>query len=230
MLDLERWVRFRWKLHPRIAVADAKYNTLANLVGLQQDGLRPYIAAIDHTLRTKLYAPDRFQYDAQQDCYFCPQGQRLPFSTIDQKDQAFVYRAPAKVCKGCPVKAQCTTSRYGRVVKRSFDQQYLDRARTYQTTAAYQKALRKRSVWIEPLFGEAKQWHQMVQFRLRRLRKVNIQALLTAAGQNIKRLLKARRDTKHLPPAQAVALALPKPLIPPFPVFTALLRLPFAAI
>src|SRR5215467_4794495 len=30
MLDLERWVRFRWHLHPAIAVGDTKYGTLAN--------------------------------------------------------------------------------------------------------------------------------------------------------------------------------------------------------
>jgi transposase len=212
MLDLERWVRFRWKLHPGIAVADARYSTLPNIVGLEQDGIRAYLAIIDHSKRTKLYSPERFQYEAQQDCYVCPQGQRLHFSTIDKRDQAFVYRAPAKICKVCPVKRECTTSTYGRVVKRSFFQEYLDRARSYQATSAYQKAMRKRSVWIEPLFGEAKQWHQMVQFRLRRLRKVNIQSLLIAAGQNIKRLLRAGRNTTPLPPAANMALVLPFPL------------------
>jgi hypothetical protein len=35
-----------------------------------------------------------------------------------------------------------------------------------------------------------RQWHNLHKFRLRGLLKVNIQALLTAAGQNIKRLLK----------------------------------------
>jgi hypothetical protein len=69
----------------------------------------------------------------------------------------------------------------------------------------------KRSVWIESLFGEAKQWHQMVQFRLRRLQKVNIQALLVASGQNVMRLLKACRFPKSLPPAQAAALTIPLP-------------------
>jgi hypothetical protein len=34
--------------------------------------------------------------------------------------------------------------------------------------------MRKRKVWIEPLFGEAKQWHGMRQFRLRGLQKVNM--------------------------------------------------------
>jgi hypothetical protein len=44
-------------------------------------------------------------------------------------------------------------------------------------------------VWVEPLFGEAKQWHDMMRFRLRGLEKVNMEGVLKATGQNIKRLL-----------------------------------------
>jgi hypothetical protein len=35
MLDLARWSRFRWHLHPAIAVGDTKYGTVANIVGLE---------------------------------------------------------------------------------------------------------------------------------------------------------------------------------------------------
>jgi hypothetical protein len=35
---------------------------------------------------------------------------------------------------------------------------------------------------VEPLFGEAKDWHGLRRFRLRRLEKVNIEALLIASG------------------------------------------------
>jgi DDE family transposase len=59
----------------------------------------------------------------------------------------------------------------------------------YRGTFPYEKALRKRRVWVEPLFAEAKDWHGMRRFRLRRLEKVNIEALLIASGQNAKRLL-----------------------------------------
>ncbi len=209
MLDLARWVRFRWRLQPEIAVGDAKYSTLSNIVGVEKDGLRAYLARTNHSLRTKVYPIEKFQYDAETNGYLCPQKQRLPFSGIDQYNQAFVYRAPTKVCKGCPVRANCTTRSSGRVVERSFDQLYLDRVTAYQATPAYKKAMRKRSVWIEPLFGEAKQWHQATQFRLRRLRRVNIQALILAAGQNIKRLLKPQHRTRPLPPAVVIALAPP---------------------
>jgi hypothetical protein len=80
--------------------------------------------------------------------------------------------------------------------------------RGYRGTFAYEKALRKRSVWVEPLFAEAKEWHGMRRFRLRRLEKVNIEALLIASGQNVKRLLAfgGRKPKKW---AQAAALRPP---------------------
>jgi Transposase DDE domain len=87
----------------------------------------------------------------------------------------------------------------------------VDRVKSYRGTFAYEKALRKRRVWVEPLFGEAKEWHGLRRFRLRRLEKVNIEALLIACGQNIKRLVAAReRGPRKL--AQAAALRLPDPV------------------
>ncbi len=80
--------------------------------------------------------------------------------------------------------------------------------RGYQDTEPYRKALRKRQVWVEPLFGEAKDWHGARRFRLRGLEKVNAEALLIAAGQNIKRLLThGHRGPKQ--PAQVSALRRP---------------------
>jgi hypothetical protein len=107
--------------------------------------------------------------------------------------ESFVYRTSAKICKVCALKARCTSSSYARVVKRSIHQDYIDRVYADDATEDYKKAQRKRSVWIEPMFAGAKVWHHMVQFRLRGLLKVNIQALMVAAGQNLKRLLKAKR-------------------------------------
>ncbi len=102
------------------------------------------------------------------------------------------------MCNACELKARCTTSERGRVLYRSFEEDFYDRVRAYRGTFAYEKALRKRKVWVEPLFAEAKDWHGMRRFRLRRLEKVNIEALLIASGQNVKRLLAfgGRRPTK----------------------------------
>jgi len=107
-----------------------------------------------------------------------------------EKSQLLHYKPKAEVCNVCPVKGECTGSKSGRYISHSFFQEYLDKAEAYRQTEAYQKAMRKRSVWVKPLFGEAKEFHRLRRFRLRRLLKVNIEGVMTAAGQNLKRLIK----------------------------------------
>jgi hypothetical protein len=67
--------------------------------------------------------------------------------------------------------------------------------------------------WVEPLFAEAKDWHGSRRFRLRTLEKVNTEALLIGAGQNVKRLL-----TYGLrgPRREAQLVALPRPASNPY--------------
>jgi len=90
---------------------------------------------------------------------------------------------------------------------RSFHAGYLDQVRGYHETEEYKKAIRKRKVWMEPLFGEAKQWHGMRQFRLRGLKKVNMEGLMVATGQNLKRLLQAEGWGCRPWPGGAVGIA-----------------------
>jgi Transposase DDE domain len=75
---------------------------------------------------------------------------------------------------------------------------------------AYQKAMNKRKVWVEPLFAEAKDWHGLRRFRLRRLWRVNCEAVVIATGQNLKRLLQKRGWGRRPFPAATVA-AVPHP-------------------
>jgi hypothetical protein len=124
------------------------------------------------------------------------------------------YRAKASSCKTCELRARCTSNKLGRNLTRGPFERYLDRVRAYRATHPYEKALRKRKVWIEPLFAAAKEWHGMRRFRLRRLEKVNIEALLIASGQNVKRLLAFFGGCRPKKLAQAAALHLPE--VPPF--------------
>src|SRR5438067_4252718 len=146
---------------------------------------------------------------ASQDQYRCPQGHVLRPAYRMEGTQEIQYRADAAICNVCPVKAQCTESPRGRHVHRSFFADYVERVKGYQQTFAYQKAMNKRKVWVEPLFAEGKQWHGMGRFRLRRLWRVNCEALMIASGQNLKRLLQKRGWGRRPFPAEAVALALP---------------------
>lgn len=205
MLDLLWRTRFRWKLWPRQVTGDRKYGTEENLVAIEREHIHAYIPSPDVDHRTEFFSSDRFRYEPERDVYLCPADKELRFDRPHSTERSRRYRARAKDCNHCPLKAQCTTSKQGRTLCRSVDEESLDRVRAYQSTEPYQKAVRKRSVWVEPLFAEGKDWHGMRRLRLRELKRVNGEALMRAAGQNLKRLLK-KRSGRHRPrPAGALS-------------------------
>ena len=189
MLELLFRARFRWRLRPHSVTGDAAYGTIENVAAVEKAGIRAYVVLPKHDERAPLFGKSEFVYDAEKDLYICPQGEILYRKGYDYKERSIRYAAKPSACNACPLKVRCTKSSKGRWVRRSFDEEYLERVRGYGDTEAYRKALRKRQVWVEPLFAEAKDWHGSRRFRLRTLEKVNAEALLIAAGQNIKRLL-----------------------------------------
>jgi transposase len=206
MLDLLWHTRFRRKLMPRQVTGDKKFGTDDNLVAIEGQGIRAYVPQADMDHRTEFFSADQFSYDATRDIYVCPAGKDLRFDQPHSTERQRRYRARAAVCNHCALKARCTTSKQGRTLCRSVEEDCLERVRAYRSSAAYQKALRKRKVWVEPLFAEGKDWHGLRRFRLRRLWRVNSEALLIAAGLNLKRLL-AERGWGHRPFPSGATLA-----------------------
>lgn len=192
MLDLAWHVRFRWKLHPKQVTGDTTYGTVENIQALEDMGIRAYLPLPDWEHKTAYYGASHFVYDSKRDVYVCPQGQLLRPHHFEEPPPMIEYRADPGICPACPVNAACTSSPRWRAVQRLIVEAYLERVRAYHQTQPYQKAIRKRKIWVEPLFAEGKQWHQMRRFRLRRLWRVDIKALLIATGQNLMRRLQRR--------------------------------------
>jgi transposase len=190
MLDLLWHTCFRRHLWPDQVTGDKKFGTEANLVAIEGQGVRAYIPVPDLDHRTECFGVERFTYDATRDVYVCPAGKELHYFQAQSTERQRRYRAHAADCNHCALKAQCTPGKQGRSLCRSVDEECLDRVRGYAASEAYQKALRKRKVWVEPLFAEGKQWHGLRRFRLRRLWRVTCEALLIGAGLNLKRLLR----------------------------------------
>lgn len=192
MLDLLWHVRFRWHLRPKQVTGDTKYGTLENIKAIEDADMRASIPLFNReNEHGAYYGSSRFTYDAVHDRYICPADQPLHLSRME-------YQADAATRPRLSFESGMYPYPYGRQVHRSFHADYLERVKGYYQTEAYQRALRKRKVWVEPLFGEAKEWHGMRHFRLRRLWRVNCEALVIAAGQNLKRLLK-KRGRRPLP-------------------------------
>jgi transposase len=212
MLDLLWRTTFRWRLRPHHVTGDAKYGTRENVAAVERAGVCAYLALPNFDFRnTGFFGPGHFRYDPGKDVYVCPAGELLRWRARTNTDRGTMYRARAEACNACELKSQCTGSENGRTVYRPRDEDYYDRVRGYRGSVAYENALGKRKVWVEPLFAEAKRWHGMGRFRLRTLGRVNSEALLVAAGQNLKRLL-AFDDGRPKPRAAVAALRRKCPL------------------
>ena len=210
VLDMLWRTCFRWQIRPDQVTGDTTYGTVENIVAVEDQQIHASVPLPDFDQRTPFYGASRFTYDPERDEYRCPQDHAL-------REGVVVYQADAATCNACPLKAACTKSSQGRQVRRSLYAEYLGRVRAYHESAAYEEAMAKRKVWVEPLFGEAKDWHGLSRFRLRRLWKVNVEALLIATGQNLKRVLRkrgwGRRPWPHgTPEAPLARRSLPQPL------------------
>jgi transposase len=208
-LDLLWRARFRWKLRPRQITGDTKYGTLQNIVAIEHQRIHAYVPLSEAGHRPGLFQEQDFVYDAGTDTYRCPGNETLRFLSQCETTRRRIYEAPAAACAACVLRSQCTTAKRGRRVGRTLDTDALDRVRGYHATEPFAKAMRKRQVWVEPLFAEAKDWHGLRRFRLRGLAKVNGEALLIAAGQNLKRLLSRWGWGRRPYPSGAAGVVLP---------------------
>jgi transposase len=211
MLDLLWRTSFRWQIRPKQVTGDTAYGTTENIAAVERAGIRAYVPLTGAGKARPYFSKEEFAYDPERDVYRCPAGETLTPKTFRTARNQLIYKTEPGTCDSCSMRPRCTENKTGRQVLRHRDERYVDRVKSYRGTFAYEKALRKRRVWVEPLFGEAKDWHGLRRFRLRRLKKVNVEALLIASGQNIKRLVAAReRGPRKL--AQAAALRAPDPV------------------
>jgi hypothetical protein len=197
-VDLLWRVRCRWKLRLRQVTADTQYGTAATIVAIEDARSHGYIPLPDPEARTSgIFGAAAFtddaeydaEYDAEGEVFHCPGGETLRFRNHRYTERLRVDHAPTEACNACSRKAHGTQGRHGRQVARHFDAADLTRVRGDHAREPYPKALRKRQGWGAPLFAETKDWHGLPRFRLRGLENVNGEALLIAAGQNLKRLL-----------------------------------------
>ena len=190
MLDLLWRTCFRWGLRPHHVTGDSIYGSLENIKAVEDAGIRAFVPVRDWTHNAPgSFSKKDFRYEEGRNLYVCPEGEELRYIGNSYTERVAKYRADAAICNSCALKAKCTSANSGRLLRRSFDERYVERVRAYHETEACKKAMRKRQVWIEPLFAEAKQWHGMERMRLRTLERANCEVLLTASGQNVKRLM-----------------------------------------
>jgi len=169
-------------------VADRGYFKSEQILQCDQAGITPIVPK---TLTSNSRADGRFDkqdfiYIAADDQYRCPAGQRAinRMTAIEGGLTVDIYWSSA--CPHCPIKAQCTTSKYRRIRRWKHEavleamQLRLDRQ---------PEMMRVRRQTVEHPFGTIKHWMGSTHFLTKSLARVRSEMSLHVLAYNLKRVM-----------------------------------------
>ncbi len=173
------------------AVADAGYHESQQLHACGQAGIEVYVPAQGTTSGQskegqKVFPKQQFVYDAGQDSYGCPAGQRLERAyEKEDKGKLVILYAHRKACSVCPLKSQCTTSEF-RKISRGVHEAEVEKVAA--RVAAHREVVVRRKAIVEHVFGTLRNWHHDT-FLTRGLESVRAEFSLSALSYNLRRAL-----------------------------------------
>jgi len=211
---------------PERVLADQTFATGDNLASLAQDGIEAAMpTGTDFRASNPANRPDptqpvapadwpalpryrgqlartAFIYDECKDCYYCPQGRpllRVSRRPAQKRGIAhFKYRSAD--CSGCPLFAQCVTSKTPRrTLTRDVYQGLRDAAGRRLASPEGRAVYRQRAPVVEGVFGVIKHCLGIRQFLLRGLARVRTEWHWICAAYNLKKLLSALASARGVP-------------------------------
>ncbi|MEH6704623.1 MAG: IS1182 family transposase [Galbibacter orientalis] len=184
------------------ALYDKGYHTGSEFYIADQLGIKTLVAvpAIGRSSQAPNpdYNAEHFVYDKASDSYTCPQGHRLTSNQTQYKARNYTFKQyKTKVCKTCPVRSECTTSKVnGKVVQRSQYTEHIQR--NIERVEANEMLYKKRQALVEHPFGTIKrQWgfdHIMTK---KGIRAASADLGLIALAYNLKRMFKLGVGLKY---------------------------------
>jgi len=209
MLDEASFRLKKFGLELQSVSADSNYCRGENLAALSARSIDAFIPIPAHPKKKNCWGRDKFIYDAQADCYICPEGKTLSYKATDNKKKMKIYRASASDCQVCSSRKYCTTAKKtGRKVSHSIYKEEYERLKERLATSKAGWAFIKRKTGPETLFAEGKMFHGLRRARYRGLEEVNKQFILIATVQNLKKLIKKTFRQTYVILAQVMPISL----------------------
>ncbi|OZI10265.1 IS5/IS1182 family transposase [Bacillaceae bacterium SAS-127] len=173
---------------PEAVAADAAYKTPAITSYLLKNDITPALPYTRPRTKEGFFRKHEYVYDEYFDCYLCPAGEVLNYSTTN-KEGYREYKSPKHICATCPFLERCTASKdHQKVVTRHIWQEYVEEADHLRHHQEVKPIYAKRKETVERVFADAKEKHGMRWTTLRGLKKLSMQAMLTFAAMNLKKL------------------------------------------
>lgn len=188
------------------ACADRGYYNTAQVKKCEEADIEVYMELRRPRQPDGIFPLERFVYDAARDVYECPAGKLLSYRVFDKTKQLRSYWTEA--CQRCPMRAQCTTGKGPRKIRRAVGQDATDRM--LQRVRQQPEVLRLRKQLVEHPFGTIKRWMRQDHFLTRGGEKVTGEMSLTFLAYNLKRVITLKGIPELL--AQLPAIDLKEPL------------------
>jgi len=169
-------------------VADAGYRGAETLGRAEEKGYEVLIAGHSQDVpKGNLFHVTQFTYDESRDCCVCPAGKDLEYVGKDKERDSRIYYCQDS--DDCPLRSQCTRAKRGRKIKISSHHRALIRQREKRQDPEKQKALGRRKVIVEPVFGWIKHNMGFRRWTVKGLDNVRAQWSLLCTTVNLKKLL-----------------------------------------
>ena len=173
---------------PLAIAADAAYKTPAITKFLFENDIKPALPYTRPKTKEGLMRKHEYVYDEYYDCYLCPQGQILSYATTTKEGKR-QYKSDPTQCAKCPLLAQCTSSKdHRKIIERHIWAEYVEEADHLRHQNEIKQIYARRKETIERVFADAKEKHGMRWTTLRGIKKLSMQAMLTFAAMNLKKL------------------------------------------
>ena len=148
-------------------------------------GVMPYVRPYG---KKGLLKKKQFKYDQVNNCYICPEGQSLQYSTTNRVGY-HEYKSDSKTCVDCALLSVCTKSQnHVKVIVRHVWEDYKEEVNSHRFTEEGKRIYARRKETVERSFADAKELHGYRYARYRGLAKMQEQSLMVAIAQNIKKM------------------------------------------
>jgi transposase len=181
----------------RAVAIDAGFKIPSIMKEIIDSGRIPCIPYRRPQTKEGFFAKYEYVYDEYYDCMICPNNQVLRYATTNREGYR-EYKSDSNICTNCPHLRQCTHSKNcQKIVTRHIWEPYMELAEDYRHTPEYRAIYARRKETIERVFGDAKEKHGMRYTQLRGLLKVKMQAALTFACMNLKKLANWKQGSRR---------------------------------
>jgi transposase len=170
--------------------ADSGYAHGKNFELLEDKDIDAIIPPQNQSSKARHLPLRRFKYDARNKIVKCPGGKILTRRT--QNEKGWVYRAKAKDCRSCQLRNICiskTVASRTVLISNGYEAHLRARRRHRHPDDKFVETYKRHRWRAEGMHGEAKTQHGLRRAVRRGLSNVAIQAYLTAAVINLKRLV-----------------------------------------